>query len=52
MNQLPYISNQINSADGINSYFECISECSIINGHKECITRCVEIHLKGGSENE
>ena len=34
--------------DSINSYFECITECSIVEGHKECITRCLEIHLKGG----
>ena len=32
----------------LDSYFECISECSIIYGHKECITKCGEIHLKGG----
>ena len=36
----------------INSYFECITECSIVNGHKECITRCLEVHLKGGDQNE
>ena len=34
--------------DSINSYFECITECSIVDGHQECITRCLEIHLKGG----
>ena len=38
--------------DSINSYFECITECSIVDGHKECITRCLEIHLKGGKQNE
>ena len=38
--------------DSINSYFECITECSIVDGHQECITRCVEIHLKGGNQNE
>ena len=38
--------------DSINSYFECITECSIVDGHQECITRCLEIHLKGGPQNE
>ena len=38
--------------DSINSYFECITECSIVDGHQECITRCLEIHLKGGGQNE
>ena len=38
--------------DAINSYFECITECSISDGHQECITRCLEIHLKGGNQNE
>ena len=44
----------INNAeiDSINSYFECITECSVVDGHKECITRCLEIHLKGGNLNE
>jgi len=40
--------NNKDEIDHIDSYFECISECCIINGHKECITRCVEIYLKGG----
>ena len=38
--------------DSIKSYFECISECSILDGHQECITHCVEIHLKGEEQNE
>ena len=38
--------------DSINSYFECITECSLVDGHQECITRCLEIHLKGGNQNE
>ena len=38
--------------DSIDSYFECITECSIVDGHQECITRCLEIHLKGGNQNE
>ena len=38
--------------DYIDSYFECITECSIVDGHQECITRCLEVHLKGGDQNE
>ena len=45
-------SNQNTEIDSINSYFECITECSIVDGHQECITRCLEIHLKGGDQNE
>ena len=39
--------NNKDEVDQIESYFECISECCIINGYKACITKCVEIHLKG-----
>ena len=45
-------TNQNTGIDSINSYFECITECNIIDGHKECITRCLEIHLKGSDQNE
>jgi len=45
-------SNQNTEIDSINSYFECITECSIVHGHQKCITRCLEIHLKGGNQNE
>ena len=47
-----YSSKQNTEIDSINSYFECITECSIMDGHHECITRCLEIHLKGGHQNE
>ena len=52
MDHLSFSSNQINVKDTIDSYFECISECSIIDGHQECVTRCVEVHLKGVNKNE
>ncbi len=32
--------------DAIDSYFECITECSLDSGATECITRCIEVHLK------
>ena len=47
------LSNKQNTEiDSINLYFECITECSIVDGHQECITRCLEIHLKGEYQNE
>ena len=52
MDRFSFSSNQISVEDTIDSYFECITECSILDGHQECITRCVEIHLKGGNKNE
>ena len=52
MDELVFSSNQLIEKDTIDSYFECISECSIINGHQECVTQCVEIHLKGGYKHE
>ena len=52
MDELFFSSKQITTNDTIDSYFECISECSIVDGHQECITQCVEIHLKGGNKNE
>ena len=48
MDQFSFSSNQVIAKDTIDSYFDCISECSIIDGNQECITRCVEVHLKGG----
>ena len=52
MNLFSFSLNQTRAKDNIDSYFECISECGIIDGQKECITRCVEFHLKGGNKNE
>ena len=52
MNDSDVSHNQNTEIDSINSYFECITECSIVDGHQECITRCLEIHLKGGDQNE
>ena len=52
MNDSFVTTKQNNENDSINSYFECITECSIVEGHQECITRCLEIHLKGEGQNE
>jgi hypothetical protein len=47
MNNSLASSEDYKEIDSINSYFECITECSIVDNHQECITRCLEIHLKG-----
>ena len=47
MNDLFSSPKRTVETNNIDSYFECISECSIVDGHQECITRCLEIHLKG-----
>ncbi len=52
MNDSFFSNNKNTEIDSINSYFECITECSIADGHQECITRCLEIHLKGDDQNE
>ena len=39
-------SLQRDQTDAIDSYFECVTACSLDNEGGECITRCVEIHLK------
>ncbi len=38
--------SQVDQSDSIDSYFECVMECSIDKEESECITRCVEVHLK------
>ena len=52
MNDSAFSTKQTKEVDSINSYFECITECSIVDDHQECITRCLEIHLKGGNQYE
>jgi len=32
--------------DAIDSYFECVTACSIEDEGVECVTKCVEVHLK------
>ena len=32
--------------DAIDSYFECITACSLSDEGIECITKCVATHLK------
>ena len=37
---------QNDQGDAIDSYFECVTACSLENQGVECVTRCVEVHLK------
>ena len=39
-------SLQRDQTDAIDSYFECVTACSLDNDGVECVTRCVEVHLK------
>ena len=32
--------------DAVDSYFECITACSLDEDGIECVTKCVDIHLK------
>ncbi len=34
--------------DAIDSYFDCITACSLHGDGLDCVTRCVEVHLKDG----
>jgi hypothetical protein len=52
MNDSSFSTKHNTEIDSINSYFKCITECSIVDSHQECITRCLEVHLKGGEQNE
>ena len=38
--------SQIDQTDAIDSYFECVTACTLDNEEEECITRCIEVHLK------
>ena len=38
MNDSFVSTNQNTEIDSINSYFECITECSIVDGHQECLS--------------
>jgi len=44
---VPSHSGHENSWDAVETYFHCITECSLDDG--ECVTRCVE-GLRAGEE--
>ena len=36
----------VNERDILDSYFECVTACSLSDEGIECMTRCVEVYLK------
>ena len=36
----------IEKLDAIDSYFECVTACSLSDESIECTTECIETHLK------
>ncbi len=40
-------SLHLKETDAIDSYFECITACSLHEKSIECVTECVSVHLKG-----
>ena len=43
------IDSQLDSVDErdvLDSYFECVTACSLSDEGIECMTRCVEVYLK------
>ncbi|KGG16553.1 hypothetical protein EV06_0394 [Prochlorococcus sp. MIT 0602] len=36
----------LDQTDAIDSYFECVTACSLGKEGVECVTRCMEVHLK------
>ena len=38
--------SMIQENDSVDSYFECITACSLDEEGAECVTKCVEVHLK------
>ena len=40
----------LENTDAIDSYFECITACSLGDEGVDCVTECVEVHLKEEKE--
>ncbi len=38
--------SMVDANDAIDSYFECITACSLGDDGVECVTKCLEVHLK------
>jgi len=36
--------------DAVDSYFECITACSLGDEGVECVSECVEVHLKSDKD--
>ena len=41
----------VEQEDSIDSYFECVTACSLGDEGVACVTRCVEVHLKDESDS-
>ena len=46
MKNYQFKEKHFKNSDPIDSYFECITACSIDNEGMHCITKCIELHLK------
>ena len=44
-------SLNLKETDAIDSYFECITACSLNEKSIECVTECVSVHLKGEKDS-
>ncbi len=40
----------VEDMDAVDSYFECITACSLGDEGVECVTKCLEVHLKSDGE--
>tara|TARA_B100000029_G_scaffold512041_1_gene607649 strand:+ start:1488 stop:1679 length:192 start_codon:yes stop_codon:yes gene_type:complete len=38
--------------DSVDSYFNCITSCSIDEDGEDCITKCVDTHLKSEEKHD
>ena len=36
----------VQERDAIDSYFDCVTACSLGEEGVECVTQCIEVHLK------
>ena len=43
-------SSIVEDMDSVDSYFECITACSLGDEGVECVTKCLEVHLKSDTE--
>ena len=44
--KIDYLLESVDERDVFDSYFECVTACSLSDEDIECMTRCVEVHLK------
>ena len=44
--RIDYESESVDERDVLDSYYECVTACSLSDEGIECMTRCVEVYLK------